>query len=412
MPSVFSGEESQVADVAAPPVSSKVDTLSIEHAVAEAFNNHPQLQAAAAAVRKQQHLVYQSTRKPNPVVGYTASEVGNDGEAGQQGLFLSQDFVRGGKLALNGQIRERDVSIAAHELRLRQKQVEADTRLAFLDVAVAQERQKLLNRLQESLSQAQESAKRLWNSGITSASSVSQAQLEAQSNVMQIERTKTQLAIAKLRLAALIGRDNISEEVTAGILLPGDNEEELNQLWEKIGAGSPEIALAGCRYDQSQWKVRREIAEPIPDLQTQWSLQQDAATNHTVLGIQLGVELPVRDKNRGAINAARAESWRSHHQIDSVRRDLRQRLVLTYGQLQQADQQLKFIREELEGLARENVQKTQQAFSLGEATYLNLLNAQRGYISLSLNTLKLYQQRAVAKTHLQTYLVRATTSNE
>ncbi|MCP4783147.1 MAG: TolC family protein [Fuerstiella sp.] len=384
--------------------------LTIDHAVSLALANNPAIHAAETSVVGQQHLVYQATRKPNPTVGYLASEVGNEGQAGQQGVFLSQNIVRGNKLCLDGHVQQRDVSIAAHELQVRRFRVEADARLAFIEVAVTQERLKLLNRLQTSLERAVGTVQRLVSAGESSLSASLQSKLEAQRNAMRIQLTENQSTVARRKLATALGRETLNQPVVAAVLLPKDFSIDIEQAWADVLATSPELAVATSRLDRSQWKVRREQAEPVPDLQTQWSIQQDAATHYAVVGIQLGVALPVRNDNTGAINAARADTWRTHHEIDAVRRSLRQRLLTTVGQLQQADQQLKTIKSELESLARENLLTTQRAFALGEASYLDLLNAQRGYIRLSLDTLDLYQQRSIAESHLQTSLVHAAES--
>lgn len=387
------------------------DTLTIESAVSTAMVNHPQLQAAEAFIKRQQHLVFQATRKPNPTVGYLASEIGNDGAGGQQGVFVSQDVVRGDKLSLRGQVRQRDVAIALQQLEIRRQQIIADARLAFIDVAVAQERLKLLSRLQRSLDRAVEAVKRLLESGELSLTSALQSKLEAQRNTMLIHQTETQLDVARARLAAMLGQEAVYGPVREDALLPSKEVTDMQDQWLRISSGSPEIALAQCQCAKTHSEVRREQAVPIADLQTQWSVQQDASTNHTVFGIQIGVELPLRDTNAGAISAAMADTWRTQHEIESVRRSLRQRLVATHGQQKQSREQLDAIKGELEALARENLQTTQSAFALGEATYLDLLNAQRAYIRLSLDTLQLYQQFAVADTHLDTYLVRAAGSS-
>jgi len=381
--------------------------LLIDAVVNMAIDNHPALQAASAAIDREQNQVFQVTRRPNPTVGYLASEVGNDGQAGQQGMFISQNIVRGGKLCLNGQVRQRDVTIATQQLEVARQQIIADARLAFLDVAYAQEQLKLLQRLQASLDRAVDAVKRLVDSGELSLSSKLQSRLEAERNAMEVRKTRMQLKIAKSKLAALIGRPEILADVAENALLPIDRDINPEEFWLAISNGSPELSLAQCRYDKSHWQVRREEAEPIPDLQTQWSVQHDTSTDFTVVGIQIGVELPIHDNNSGAIGAARSDTWRTQHEIEALRRSLRQRLAMVAGQRQQAAQQLKTIKEELEDLARENLQTTQKAFALGEATYLDLLNAQRAYIRLSLDTLLLYQQLAVAETHLDTFLIRA-----
>ncbi|MCP4508723.1 MAG: TolC family protein [Fuerstiella sp.] len=397
-------------EVPADPGSTEVGVLAMDQAVSLALTNNPAVRAAETSVIRQQHLVYQVTRSPNPTVGYLASEVGNEGQAGQQGVFLSQNIIRGGKLCLDGQVQQRDVAIAVHELQVRRFHVEADVRLSFIEVAVAQERLKLLNRLQRSLDRAAGTVKRLVSAGESSLSASLQSRLEAQRNAMQLHLTENQFEVARRKLATALGRDTLDQPVAAAVLMPQESDIDMAQAWTDVLATSPELAVAASQLDRSHYKVRREQAEPVPDLQTQWSIQQDAATHYAVVGIQLGVTLPVRNDNTGAINAARADTWRTHHAVDAVKRSLRQRLLTTVGQLQQADCQLQTIKGELEALARENLTTTQRAFALGEATYLDLLNAQRAYIRLSLDTLDLYQQRSIAESHLQTALVRAAES--
>ena len=50
----------------------------------------------------------QACRRPNPTVGYVASEIGNDGKAGQQGVFVEQEFIRGNKLELSHDVASRE----------------------------------------------------------------------------------------------------------------------------------------------------------------------------------------------------------------------------------------------------------------------------------------------------------------
>lgn len=380
---------------------------TIEDAVQAARSGHPDLSSAEAKIRSSEHMVFQDTRRPNPVFGYAAAEVGNEGRAGQQGVFLSQNFVRGNKLELSGHVRRTEVSIAIAARVVQQAKIDADTRLAFLDVAVAQERHKLLLKLQVSLDRAVDTSGKLFATGIISRSAQGQVVLTARRNRMQILQTEQDRRIAAARLAALTGDQSFStEEVDATILTPDQQLRDIEDLWQHLQETSPELRLASCQYSRTHAVVRRETAEPISDLQTQWNLQQDASTSHTVVGIQIGMELPIRNDNSGAINAARSQTWQAHHKVEAIRRSLRQRLVLSYGSLQQADMQLEFVADQLQTPARENLIRTQQAFSLGEASYLDLLNAQRAYITLSLDTLKYYRQRAIAVAHLQTGLVR------
>lgn len=381
--------------------------LTVEMAVSAATGNHPQLQAARAAVRRQQHLVFQATRRPNPTVGYVASEVGNDADAGQQGVFLSQEVVRGDKLTLDGHVRHKEVLLQQEQLRLEQLQIEADVRYACIEVAYAQEQLKLLQRLQQSLDTAVSAVTTLVQSGELGSSAALQSRLEAQRNLMKTRQTAAALQTAQQSLAAVIGWKSFAAAVDNRILRP-DASDDSSAMghWDRIRNNSPQLAIVRAQQQIARARVCREKAEPIPNLQTQWSLQQDAATDYTVLGIQLGVELPIRDRNRGAISAAEADTWRFHHRAEAVERELRTRYVNLSGQAEQAQLQLTTIKDQLEGLALQNVSTTQQAFRLGEATYLDLLNAQRAYISLSLETLDLYRRLSIIDAACDTLLVQ------
>lgn len=378
--------------------------LTVETAIAAAVGNHPQLRAAQSAIRRQQHLQYQATRRPNPTVGYLAAEIGNDDDAGQQGVFLSQEVVRGDKLTLDGQIRYREVLLAQERLRLRQLRIEADVRFALIEVAYAQEQQKLLQRLQQSLDNAVSAVNTLVSSGELGSTAALQSRLESQRNQMKTARTKAALTTARQTLATVVGWKSFAAPVDVSVLRP-DLEADYSTRWDRIQSASPELSVVSAQLQVARARVCREQVEPIPNLQTQWSLQQDAATDYTVLGIQLGVELPVRDRNQGAIRAARADTWRFQHESEAVTRDLKTRYVRLAGEAQQAELQLKTIKGDLEALALQNVSTTQRAFRLGEATYLDLLNAQRAYVSLSLETLALYRQLALIDAAFDVQLV-------
>src|SRR5690606_1531888 len=75
-----------------PPEGDSAGRSEAERLVQIALVQHPALAAAEAEIEREAGQRYQSTRKPNPSVGYVASEMGNEGRAGQQGLYLSQEW--------------------------------------------------------------------------------------------------------------------------------------------------------------------------------------------------------------------------------------------------------------------------------------------------------------------------------
>ena len=298
----------------------------------------------SADVRQQDHLVYQVTRRPNPVVGYSASEVGNEGQAGQQGVFLSQNFVRGNKLSLNGQVQRHEVKAASEKLRLTRLKLEADVRLAYIEAAVAQEKSKLLRRLQRPLDRAATAARRLVDSGELSMSAALQSRLESERNRMQIRRAETQRNFAYQNLATLLGWGELDSPLDENSLRPAGDKRSVAEIVPAILNASPELGVAGQTYARTQWKVRREEAEPIPDLQTQWSLQQDAASTlrhgHGYSGWRFELPDSRRQLRRHQCGPRRNVETAHHRHRNRYERSLRQRAVQVIGQRDQSQQQL------------------------------------------------------------------------
>ncbi len=107
--------------------------------VQQALDNSPSVQQALADVQKARGLRFQSTRSPNPVAGYMASEVGNDGRAGQQGVFWSQNFRVAEKLDLNSQIGYFDVQATTWNWQVEQARVAGTVQIRWYAAAAAEQ---------------------------------------------------------------------------------------------------------------------------------------------------------------------------------------------------------------------------------------------------------------------------------
>src|SRR5690606_13600819 len=83
-------------------------TLTLAEVESLAIAANPTLAEAAARVRAARGEQHQVGLAPNPVVGYAASEIGDEGRAGQQGMLVGQEFIRGNKLGLNRAVAGRE----------------------------------------------------------------------------------------------------------------------------------------------------------------------------------------------------------------------------------------------------------------------------------------------------------------
>lgn len=373
--------------------------------VQTALTNSPAVQQSLADVQKAKGLRFQSTRSPNPVAGYTASEVGNEGRGGQQGIFWSQTFRRSEKLDLNHQIGSWDVEASVRAWQAQQKRVTGNVQLRWYAAAAAAEQITLLKKLQKVLQNAVNTTKSLSDAGETSRTPYLQAQLELRRNELNIRNAESELEAARKQLAAVVGASVLDIPLEFSGLSDSIQVADEDFYLTDLLSNSPELHLVRARISQHQSNVCRQQVEPKTDLQTQFSVQYDDATNYTVSGIQLGVTLPLFDRNQGNISAANADYLRAIQEVRRKEMELGTRAAAAYRDYTVASREVATIVAELVPLAKENLKATLQSFRIGESTYQSLLTAQRSYVELMVSRIDALRRVRQAEAMLNSYLL-------
>lgn len=148
-------------------------------------------------------------------------------------------------------------------------------------------------------------------------------------------------------------------------------------LWSQICADSPLLASARAEVERAKMQIRREQVEPIPDVQTQFSVQYDAATEYTVTNAQIGVALPVHNRNQGNISAAVAKMRRASANVNRLELSLRDRLTETYRRYSIARNQVEQYRKSILPKAEKNLELATVAYDAGEYDFLRVLTARQ-----------------------------------
>lgn len=93
----------------APTGQSSASGLTLGELEEMALQYNPTLEQAAARAEAARGHWLQVGLYPNPVAGYLGAEIGNEGRAGQQGCFLSQEIVTAKKLQLSRNVASQEV---------------------------------------------------------------------------------------------------------------------------------------------------------------------------------------------------------------------------------------------------------------------------------------------------------------
>ncbi|MEO1498816.1 MAG: TolC family protein, partial [Planctomycetota bacterium] len=152
--------------------------LTIAAAEAQAVANSPAVATLEAEIRAARCHCLQVGLPPNPTAGYLASEIGNEGQAGQQGAFLGQTFIRGGKLSRAQGVAAQEVRRLEQRLAVERLRLLTDTRIAFYDCQLGQREVELTGRLRETSARAADISSELFEAREAPLTDKLQAEIE------------------------------------------------------------------------------------------------------------------------------------------------------------------------------------------------------------------------------------------
>src|SRR4051812_12713508 len=204
-----------------------------------ALATNPTLQQAHAIARQSAGQARQVGLLPNPSVGYQGEQIrGGAFRGGEQGAFVQQNVVLGGKLRLRRNIYEQQRRIDEIGVTEQRYRILSDVGQSFYAALAAQEVVNVRRRLLGLAMDAAETAHQLANVGQADAPDVLQSEVEAeQAKVDYLTAQRTYLQEFRA-LAALVGKADLPVAPLAG---PLENPPSLNedQIAQQIVNESP-----------------------------------------------------------------------------------------------------------------------------------------------------------------------------
>jgi outer membrane protein, heavy metal efflux system len=306
--------------------------VKLEAFLTMADKNNPTLRQAAALIRRSEAEARQAALYPNPTVGYEGDQIrGGSYGGGEQGGFVAQTIVLGGKLGLRRNIYEQQKqsdTIAAQAQLLR---VHNDVTQMFYSALSAQRTVEVRGRLAALAGEAAQTAHRLANVGQADAPDVLQAEVEAEQ--AEIDYTLAQrVFIQKFKsLAALAGNPS-AEVAPLDAAFDAPPEIDPSHLVDTTVQQSPSVKQAQQQVVIAEARLKDAKREVVPDLQLrageQANLEQLPEAPGKRTGAQsfasAGIELPLWNRNQGNTRAAEAELEQARQEVTRTQLSLRQ----------------------------------------------------------------------------------------
>jgi cobalt-zinc-cadmium efflux system outer membrane protein len=386
-------------------------TITLEELQQMALQKNPTFGQSAANIQAAQGRKRQSGLYPNPTVGYQGEQIrGGSFHGGEQGFFVQQDIVLGGKLSLNRKIFDQELKQAETEAEEQKVRVVTNVRMSYIQALAAQQTLVLRQNLSKLADDVVETSHQLANVGQADAPDVLESEVEAQQAQLAVTMAEQNQQRVWKAMAAVVGNPRLPLMRLEGKLedTPPVNADE---LVEKIVNDSPAVRIADLGVKRAEAALARAKREPIPDLQLRGGLQQNGEllSDGRSVGLQgfadVGVRIPIFNRNQGNIATAKADAERARREVERVKLVLRERSASVV-------QNYTFSQAAVDRYKNQMIPRAQKAYEMYTkkyremaAAYPQVLIAQRTLMQLEVSYTTALETFATSSLSLQSYLL-------
>jgi cobalt-zinc-cadmium efflux system outer membrane protein len=386
--------------------------MSVENFVRMAEHKNPTLAEARSDVRRSEQQGRQAALYPNPSIAYDGEHIrGGEYGAGEQGAYVQQEIVLGGKLRLRREIYQQQAKVNEIGVDEQTYRVRDTVQQAFYRALTAQYLVVVRQRLLKVAEDAVETAHQLGNVGQADAPDILQAEVEAEQEKVNFVRAQREYLQDFQTLAAAAGDGEMEAAPLQGDL------EELPQLDVKqqvaaIVATSPEVKRAQQEVSVAEARLKDAGREPIPNLTLragEWWSGEIIASSGKAAGpmsfAMAGIDLPLWNRNQGNREAARAELERCREDVERIQLSLRQQAEPYAQQYQAAIFEADRYRTELLPRARRAYELYLMKYQQMAAAYPEVLVSQRTLFQLQTDYLHALDEVWANALALQNYML-------
>jgi outer membrane protein, heavy metal efflux system len=377
------GESMQTA--ACQPVLTLADLERI------ALQANPTLPEAQAAIRAAEGRRVQAGLWPNPVVGYTGEEFAARafGDKSEHFAFAEQTILLGGKLGKSQRIFAQEKVLAEQEAIAQRYRITNTVRMLFYEALGAQRRVETRAELLRIAREAVGVTEQLFNVGQADRPDAYAIEIEAQRAQLDLIMAENRQDQVWQQLGAVLGDPFLKPTCLVGDLEKGLPALDQETALATLLGGSPELKRAQAAVQRALAAISRARAERVPDLFLRAGFgysaefletrnQQPPLRRTGPEGFfELGVRLPIFNRNQGNISAAYAELDIAEREVRRVELALRAQMAAVFRNYRNALRVVTQYERQVLPRARRGYQLYLAGFKQMAAAYPQMLIAQR-----------------------------------
>jgi len=360
--------------------------LRLEDLERMAAEKNPTLAQAEASIRAAEGRRRQAGTFPNPTVGYFGEELSfrAAGETSEHGVFVEQTIPLGGKLGKSCRVFARAKDQAQAMAEAQRQRVLNSVRLLYFDALGAQRLLELRGNLARLSREAAEITKELYNVGQADRPDQLEIEIEAERAEIELLRAQNERESVWRLLGAMVGTPELKPSRLAGNLEDAAGAFDEQEALATLLRDSPEVRAAQAGVERARAVMARAKAERIPDLFVRGGiaynnevLESDNRKIGAEAQIEVGVNIPIFNRNKGGIAVAEAELSISERELERLQLILRSRLASSFREYRNSQQMVEKYRTQVVPRARQAYEMYLGNFRQMAASYPQVLIAQR-----------------------------------
>jgi outer membrane protein, heavy metal efflux system len=349
----------------------------------------PTLAQSQSEVRAAAGRALQAGAYPNPVIGASGDHVAGGPvlRGGDLGGFVEQRVVMGGKLGLSRRAAEQSGVAAGHLQEAERLRVLTTIRGLYYRALGEQRLVAVRQEMAEVAGRTAKTRRELVNLGQADRPDVLAADIEAQRAELGVTLARNALEKTWREIGAVVGQAGL-----AASTLDGDFEAvpkvDSEAALAAINAGNPEVLAADANRASADLQLRRARVENIPDILVRGGVRynRELIAPGEAIGTEgffdIGVQIPIFNRNQGAIAAAGAEAERARLEGGREKLALARRFAGVYREYRDAVDAAARYRDSMIPAAREAYEMYAGNFANMAAPYPQVLATQRNLFQL------------------------------
>lgn len=351
-----------------------VAPITLEYALTLASSINAELSAAFNEAAAVDASIRQAGTRPNPEMSWLVEDTRR--ETRTTTIRLDQSIEFGGKRAARITAATRAHDAANAELNAKRADIRARVITTFFDVLSTQERLHLADTSLALAQRATHVATQRVAAGKVSPVEETRARI-AEANIrMELTRAKSELTIARKRLAAIWGNPTPRFTRAEGAFETLPELPSWSDLESRL-ADAPGIVRARLEVDHRQALAQLENSRRTPDVTVSVGVKRDQefGRNQAVLG--LSIPLPFFDRNQGNMLEALRRTDKARDELSVTGMRLDGELAQSYERLSNARQAAETLQREILPGAQSAYEAASKGFAFGKFNFLDVLDAQR-----------------------------------